>query len=70
MTPELGQLALALALAVALVQAVVPLAGAANGNLVWMGLARPAAQGHHAERDGRDSLMPWFHAFSFFGSPE
>ena len=45
MTPELGQLALALALAVALVQAVVPLTGAAKGNLALMGLARPAAQG-------------------------
>jgi cytochrome c-type biogenesis protein CcmF len=44
MTPELGQLALTLALAVALVQAVLPLAGAANGNLAWMALARPAAQ--------------------------
>jgi cytochrome c-type biogenesis protein CcmF len=44
MIPELGQLALTLALAVALVQAVLPLAGAANGNLAWMALARPAAQ--------------------------
>jgi cytochrome c-type biogenesis protein CcmF len=44
MIPELGQLALTLALVVALVQAVLPLAGAANGNLVWMALARPAAQ--------------------------
>src|SRR5688500_12459840 len=44
MIPELGQLALSLALAVALVQAVFPLAGAHNGNLAWMSLARPAAQ--------------------------
>jgi cytochrome c-type biogenesis protein CcmF len=42
--PELGQLAAALALAVALIQASVPLIGAARGNLAWMALARPAAQ--------------------------
>ena len=46
MIPELGQLALALALAVALVQAIFPLAGAHSGNLTWMSLARPAAQAH------------------------
>src|SRR5688500_641654 len=45
MIPELGQVALSLALAVALVQAFFPLAGAHNGNLAWMSLARPAAQG-------------------------
>jgi cytochrome c-type biogenesis protein CcmF len=45
MIPELGQVALALALAVALIQAVIPLAGAAKGKLTWMALARPAAQG-------------------------
>ena len=44
MIPELGQLALSLALAIALVQAVFPIAGAAKGNLAWMGVARPAAQ--------------------------
>src|SRR5687767_12406969 len=44
MIPELGQVALSLALAVALVQAFFPLAGAHNGNLAWMSLARPAAQ--------------------------
>jgi cytochrome c-type biogenesis protein CcmF len=42
--PELGQLAVALALAVALIQGSFPLAGAAKGNLAWMALARPAAQ--------------------------
>src|SRR6185436_1008214 len=46
MIPELGQLALSLALAVALVQAIFPLAGAHSGNLTWMSLARPAAQAH------------------------
>ena len=44
MIPELGQLALALALIVALVQGVLPLAGAARGDAAWMGVARPAAQ--------------------------
>jgi cytochrome c-type biogenesis protein CcmF len=44
MIPEFGQLALALALAVAVIQAVVPLVGAAKGNLTWMSVARPAAQ--------------------------
>jgi cytochrome c-type biogenesis protein CcmF len=43
MIPELGQLALALALAVALVQAGVPLAGAARGNAAWMAVGRSAA---------------------------
>jgi len=43
MIPELGQFALSLALAVALVQAVLPIAGAANGNAAWIAVARPAA---------------------------
>src|SRR5207247_10023312 len=44
MIPERGQFALARALAVALLQAVLPLAGAANGNAAWIAVARPAAQ--------------------------
>jgi cytochrome c-type biogenesis protein CcmF len=44
MIPELGQFALALALALALVQAVFPVVGAAKRNAAWMALARPAAQ--------------------------
>ena len=43
--PELGQFALALALMTALVQGVLPLAGAARGNRAWINVARPAAQG-------------------------
>ena len=43
MIPELGQLALSLALVVALVQGILPLAGAARGDADWMGVARPAA---------------------------
>jgi cytochrome c-type biogenesis protein CcmF len=45
MIPELGQLALALALAISLLQGTFPLVGARSGNLAWMALARPAAQG-------------------------
>jgi cytochrome c-type biogenesis protein CcmF len=45
MIPELGQVALALALCLALCQTVVGLAGAARRNAVWMGAARPAARG-------------------------
>ena len=45
MIPELGQIALALALCLALAQGILPLAGAANGNAAWIALARPAARG-------------------------
>ena len=43
MIPELGQLCLILALAVALVQGVLPLVGAQRGRSDWMALARPLA---------------------------
>jgi len=45
MIPEFGQLALALALCLALVQGTLPLVGAALGRADWMALARPAAAG-------------------------
>ncbi len=45
MVPELGQFALALALLLAVAQSVFPLAGAARGNVAWMRVGRPAAQG-------------------------
>jgi cytochrome c-type biogenesis protein CcmF len=41
--PELGQLALILAMLVAALQAVLPLAGAQRGRAAWMAVARPAA---------------------------
>jgi cytochrome c-type biogenesis protein CcmF len=41
--PEIGHYALVLSLFMALVQATVPLAGAARGNLAWMEVGRPAA---------------------------
>lgn len=44
MTPELGHLALILALLVSLVQGVLPLVGAHRGHAGWVALARPAAQ--------------------------
>ncbi|MDX1610601.1 MAG: heme lyase CcmF/NrfE family subunit, partial [Halofilum sp. (in: g-proteobacteria)] len=43
MIPELGTLVLSLALAVTVVQAALPLAGAWEGRTAWMALARPAA---------------------------
>jgi cytochrome c-type biogenesis protein CcmF len=45
MIPEIGHFALIVALGMALTQAVLPLAGASNGNAAWMALARPAARG-------------------------
>ena len=45
MIPELGHFALIVALCIALTQAILPLAGAARGNVAWMSVARPAAQG-------------------------
>ncbi len=44
MIPELGQFTLILALALAIVQTVLPLAGAQFGNYSWMALARPTAR--------------------------
>jgi len=42
--PEIGHFALILALIVALIQGVFPIIGATRGNVVWMGLAQPAAR--------------------------
>lgn len=44
MIPEIGHFALILALLVALVLGTFPIIGAARGNAVWMGLAKPAAR--------------------------
>src|SRR5690554_7928616 len=43
MLPEVGQVALLVAFIAALVQMVMPLAGAHRGNAAWMSLARPTA---------------------------
>ena len=48
MLPELGNYALMLALALALVQGLLPLAGAQRGNARWMAAARPATAGQFA----------------------
>lgn len=48
MIPELGQLAMILALCFAFVQASVPLFGAWRGDRLWMSLAQPAAWGQFA----------------------
>ncbi len=45
MIPEIGHFALILALLITLIQGVLPIAGAARGDRVWMAVARPAAQG-------------------------
>jgi cytochrome c-type biogenesis protein CcmF len=45
MTPELGNLAVMLAFALALIQATMPILGAFRRNVRWMGLARPLAFG-------------------------
>jgi len=45
MIPELGHFALIVALGLALVQATLPLIGAARGIPAFMAVARPAAQG-------------------------
>ncbi len=44
MIPEIGQFALILALCMALLQATVPLIGAARGNRTWIAFARPTAR--------------------------
>lgn len=48
MIPELGHLAMILALCFALVQTGIPLVGAWRGDRLWMSLARPAAWGQFA----------------------
>ncbi len=48
MIPELGHLAMILALCLAVVQATLPLIGAWRGDRQWMGLAQPAACGQFA----------------------
>ena len=44
MIPELGHFALIIALAMAIVQTIFPIVGAAKGNHAWMALAKPVAQ--------------------------
>jgi len=44
MIPELGHFALIMALAMAIIQTIFPIIGAAKGNQAWMALARPVAR--------------------------
>jgi cytochrome c-type biogenesis protein CcmF len=46
MIPEIGNLAIIVALLLAILQGVLPIYGAARGNNVLMGMARPIAAGH------------------------
>jgi cytochrome c-type biogenesis protein CcmF len=48
MIPEIGNFSLMLALSLALIQGILPIAGSFRGNERWMALARPAAAGQFA----------------------
>ena len=66
MTPELGQLALILALLLALAQGVLPLIGAWNGSRALMSVARPAAAGQAVFVALAFGLLTWaFLSFDF-----
>jgi cytochrome c-type biogenesis protein CcmF len=62
--PEIGQLALVLALFLALAQAVFPLVGAARGRAAWMAVAVPAATGQFVFLAGAFACL----AASFLGN--
>jgi cytochrome c-type biogenesis protein CcmF len=59
MLPELGQLLLALALLLALLQGVLPLVGAQRGNTAWMAVARPAAYAQLLAVGGAYAILTW-----------
>ncbi|HET6397872.1 MAG TPA: heme lyase CcmF/NrfE family subunit [Pseudoxanthomonas sp.] len=59
MLPELGQVLLVLALLVALLQSVLPLAGAQRGNAAWMAVARPAAHAQLLLLAGAFAILTW-----------
>ncbi len=66
MTPELGQLALILALLLALAQSALPLFGAWRGNRALMAVARPAAAGQAVFVMLAFALLVWaFLSFDF-----
>ncbi len=66
MTPELGQLALILALLLALAQSILPLIGAWRGNRALIATARPAAAGQAAFVIVAFALLVWaFLRFDF-----
>ena len=59
MIPEIGHFALILALALALVQATLPLVGAARGIPAFVAVARPAAQGQFVFVAGAFACLAW-----------
>ncbi|WP_373389542.1 heme lyase CcmF/NrfE family subunit [Pseudomonas alcaligenes] len=59
MIPELGHLALILALCLAVVQSSLPLVGAWLGDRQWMGLAQPAAWGQFAMLAFAFACLTW-----------
>ncbi|AMR66969.1 c-type cytochrome biogenesis protein CcmF [Aquipseudomonas alcaligenes] len=59
MIPELGHLALILALCLAVVQATLPLVGAWLGDRQWIGLAQPAAWGQFAMLAFSFACLTW-----------
>ncbi|HEY8047800.1 MAG TPA: cytochrome c biogenesis protein CcsA, partial [Ramlibacter sp.] len=59
MIPELGHFALILALCVALVQGVLPMAGAQTGRAEWVALARPAAYAQFMLIAGAFASLAW-----------
>ena len=59
MLPEIGQVALVLALVAAAVQTVMPLLGAQRALPAWMALARPAAWTQVALLAGAYALLTW-----------
>jgi cytochrome c-type biogenesis protein CcmF len=59
MLPELGLVLLVLALLVALLQAVLPLAGAHRANSAWMSVARPAAYAQLLLVGGAYAILTW-----------
>jgi cytochrome c-type biogenesis protein CcmF len=66
MIPELGQVALILALQLALAQAVLGIAGAARADAAWMAMARGAARGQALFVAGGFAALLWaFHANDF-----
>ena len=66
MTPELGQLALILALLLALTQSILPLIGAWRGNHALMAVARPAAAGQAVFVAMAFGILAWaFISFDF-----
>ena len=59
MIPEFGNLCLSLALALALVQTVLPLVGAHTGSEAWMRVARPAALAQFAAVAGAFGILTY-----------